>query len=195
MNFYSRTLQRILELKQDESRERLYQVEHNEYHHDRLQETDIDLIMEVLVNLDLPKTEFAYELYCRTLLAQITHSGFIRYFDNHTYSSDTNPLKLQFIETVGCCPTSCNYQLRPLGIPILILHYCSTNTDNVSYSINLLYSDIERTLSEHRDAIRAYKTDFSNRIRSVLEPLVSPNTPEEIKIEIVKVFNSFEVAF
>ena len=195
MNFYSRTLQRILELKQDESKERLYQFEHTEYHHDRLQETDVDLIMEVLVNLDLPKTEFAYELYCRTLLAQITHSGFIRYFDNHNYSSDINPLKLQFIETVGCCPSSCNYQLRPLGIPILILYYCSTNTKNASYSINLQYSDIERTLSTHRDAIRTYKTDFSKRIRLVLEPLLNPNTPEEIKIEIVKEFEIFEVAF
>ena len=94
MKNYSLVIEQILYLKSDMRIPRRFEVEHNDYHHNRLQPTDIDIITETLGNRD--KFEFAYELFCRTLLAQIIHSSHRGYFRPFDYdrsidSGSSNP--------------------------------------------------------------------------------------------------------
>jgi hypothetical protein len=91
MENYHSIVEAILELKRSPKTPRKFETEKNEYHNLRIQSTDIDIIVSVIEKLNINNFDFAAELYCRTLLAQIANFKYTEYF-NYDYNIRTSLL-------------------------------------------------------------------------------------------------------
>lgn len=191
MKNYSSVIEQILRLKSDMRTPRRFEVEHNDYHHNRLQPTDIDIITETLGNRD--KFEFAYELFCRTLLAQIIHSSHRGYFRPFDYDRSIGANKYEFVEVVGWCPSRCSRHISPLVVPLFVLYWDPEETYNFAGSDHPSINDANRVFEDLFDELSEYKIRFCQRMPELLEYIVTPDTPESEKDRIVNHFMGFEV--
>lgn len=191
MKNYSSVIEQILYLKSDIRIPRRFEVEHNDYHHNRLQPTDIDIIIQVLGSRD--KFEFAYELFCRTLLAQIIHSSHRRYFRPFDYDRSIGANKYEFVEVVGWCPSRCSRHISPLVVPLFVLYWDPEETYNFSGSDHPSINDANRVFGDHFDELSDHKIRFRQRLPGLLEYIVVPDTPESERNRIENHFMGFDL--
>lgn len=194
MENYHFIVKEILELKRNSKNPRKFETENNHYHNLRIQSTDIDIITNVIEKLNVNNFEFAAELYCRTLLAQIAHFKYTEYFNFSDYESSCNLNKFHFVETVGWCPTRCQRHIRPLVIPLLILYWNLEIKNDLNGSDHLSDKDALEVFDLYLERFEVYKLEFSKRIIVLLKFLIKESTPFSVKTELINDFSSFTVA-
>ncbi len=188
---YESLVELILNLKSDTTLPRQFQIEHNDYHQNRLQPTDIDIIEITLKTKNTNKFCFAAELYCRTLLAQIIHFKYTKYFNGYRYDEPTNTNRYQFIETIGWCPSRCQRHIRPIILPLLILYWRPNAQYEFFGSDNLSDEEAIKTLEKYHKRLEEYKAEFVERIPSLFGYILNQKTPNEVRLEIINDFANF----
>ena len=182
MQNYPSILEKITSLKKNTTIKRIFQVEHNEYHQNRIQPTDIDIILNVIEEEKLSKFDFAAELYCRTLLAQIINFKYSEYFNDDGYDEANNINRYQFIETIGWCPSRCQRHIRPIILPLLILYWNPNGKYEFYGSDNPSDEEANKTLEIYADRLEQYKAEFGERIPSLFEYILNQKTPNEVRL-------------
>ena len=193
MKGYAESIKSIITHKMSHTNSHRFQVEHNEYHHNRIQPTDIDIILDVLKHGDISKFDFAAELYCRTLLAQIIHFKYNEYFEGLDYDEQYNTNKYQFVETIGWCPSRCQRHIRPLVLPLLILYWSPSKEYTFYDSDNPSDEDARRTLKEYAENFEQHKISFKDRAFSLFEYIVKFDTPYSVKLDILNDFMNYAI--
>ena len=188
---YDRIIKNILELKESPTTPRLHTIEQNNYHYRRLQPTDIDTITEVLEKEGISKFDFSAELYCRTLLAQIIHFEYNKYFNQSDVENNLSSEYYKFVEIVGCCPTPCQRHIQPIALPLFILYWNSSTEYIFNGSDNPSDEDAHRTMKEYIEKFKDYKIEFLKRLPPLLEYIIIPNTPQSVKEGIANDFSNF----
>lgn len=191
MKDYAGLIELIISYKMRGAGSRRFQVERNEYHLNRIQPTDVDIIIDVLKKEKISQFDFAAELYCRTLLAQIIHYKYSQYFQVVNYDGQCNMGRYQFVETIGWCPTRCRRHIRPLVIPLLILYWDPNENYTFFRSDNPSDEDARRTLKAYKQNFELYKSLFVERAFSLFEYIVKSDTPKSVKLDIVNDFVSY----
>lgn len=194
MQNYPFIIEKITSLKKNPTLKRIFQFEHNEYHNNRIQPTDIDIILDVIEAEQFSKFDFAAELYCRTLLAQIANFKYTEYFKYVDYESSSDVNKFHFVETIGWCPTRCKRHIRPLVLPLLILYWNPNSRYEFSGSDNLSDKDAQEVFDLYFERFEDYKLKFSKRIIVLSEYLIKESAPFSVKMELVNDFSNFTVA-
>lgn len=194
MKNYASTIEEILKLKQ-ESKGDLFIPNFAEQHHNsRIQPTDIQIVLRVIGQHGSSKFEFAAELYCRTLLAQITHSGSRKFFEDIGYEEAASAKRFNFVETIGWCPGRCRRHIHPLVLPLLILYWKPEAKYAFHGSDNPSDEEAQRTLSLHFQSFVRYKSSFVERVPALFDYLLKASTPSSVKSKIVYDFVNFPVA-
>ncbi len=193
MQNYPSALEKITSLKKNSTLKRTFQVEHNEYHHNRIQPTDIDIILDVIQAEKLSKFDFAAELYCRTLLAQIINFKYSEHFNNDGYDEPNNINRYQFIETIGWCPSRCQRHIRPIILPLLILYWNPNEKYDFNGSDNPSVEEAKKTLEKYSNRFEQFKAEFVKRIPTLFEYILNPKAPNETKSEIINDFTNFAI--
>jgi len=194
MQNYPSIVEKITLLKKIPTLKRIFQVENNEYHNNRIQPSDIDIIVDVLEKEKLSKFDFAAELYCRTLLAQIAHFKYTEYFNHADYESTSNINKFHFVETIGWCPSRCQRHIRPLVLPLLILYWNPEIKYDFNGSDNPSDKEAQEIFDLYLERFEKYKLEFSKSIVVLFEYLIKVNTPYSVKMELINDFSNFTVA-
>lgn len=192
MKNYHIIVEKILELKQNPTAPRRFETEHNNYHHHRIQPTDIDIITAIIEKSNISKFDFAAELYCRTLLAQIAHFKYTEYFGGTNYENSIN--RFHFVETVGWCPTRCQRHIHPIVLPLFILYWNSDSPYMFYGSDNPSEEDAKMTLETYYERLANYKLEFIERALPLFDHILYVNTPKSTKLEILKDFANFSIA-
>lgn len=193
MKDYADLIRSIIAHKMMGASSRRFQVEHNEYHHNRIQPTDIEIIIDILKKTAISKFDFAAELYCRTLLAQIMHFKYFEYFEGVKYDELHNTNKYHFIETIGFCPSRCKRHIRPLVLPLLILYWNPNKDYNFYGSDNPSDEDARTTLKEYVENFEVYQKLFTERAFPLFEYIAKSDTPKSIKLEILNDFANYSI--
>ena len=194
MENYSITIQRILAHKESQGSPHAFELEPSRYHWYRIQPTDVSIIIENLNETGVKRFEFAAELYCRTLLAQLVHFKYKCYFGNLDYEVPKDMQRFHFVETVGWCPGRCRRHIHPLVLPLLILYWKPEAKYAFHGSDNPSDEEAQRTLSLHFQSFVRYKSSFVERVPALFDYLLKASTPSSVKSKIVDDFVNFPVA-
>ena len=193
MENYASTIEQILKLKQESKGDHFIPNFAEQHHNSRIQPTDIQIVLRVIGQHGSSKFEFAAELYCRTLLAQITHSGSRKFFEDIGYEEVASAKRFNFVETIGWCPGRCRRHIHPLVLPLLILYWKPEAKYAFHGSDNPSDDEAQRTLSVYFQSLARYKSSFVERVPALFDYLLKASTPSTVKSKIVDDFVNFPI--